>query len=126
MGSFFDRFFILFWSSNLCIISELGWVMLSIISIIIFIFVWIVCVNHIIKIISIFKDKWFSHLWWGMYMVILVVEWWEFKTILPSFTSKASFVWWLFYLSVISVIIKIFIRVICINHIIIIISVFKD
>jgi len=92
MGSFFDRFFILFWSSNLCIISELGWVMLSIISIIIFIFVWIVCVNHIIKIISIFKDKWFSHLWWGMYMVILVVEWWEFKTILPSFTSKASFV----------------------------------
>jgi hypothetical protein len=61
-----------------------------------------------------------------MNVVILVVEWWEFKTILPSFTAKASFVWWPFYLSVISIVIEIFIRVICINHIIIIISILKD
>jgi len=126
MGSFFNSFFILFWSTNLSVVSKLGWIMLSIISIIIFIFVWIVCVNHIIKIVSIFKDKWFSHLWWSMNVVILVVEWWEFKTILPSFTAKASFVWWPFYLSVISIVIEIFIRVICINHIIIIISILKD
>lgn len=126
MGSFFNSFFIFFRSTNLSIVSKLGWIMLSIISIIVFIFVWIVCINHIIKIVPIFKDKWFSHLWWSMNVVILVVEWWEFKTILPSFTAKASFVWWPFYLSVISIVIEIFIRVICINHIIIIISILKD
>ena len=117
-------------SANLCIISEISLLCLSkfvlcIISIIIFVFVWIVCVNQIVLIISVFKDKWLSHLCWSMDVVILVVKWRKFETILPSLASEATFVWGL-YLSIISVVIEVFIWIICVNQIIIIISVLKN
>jgi len=119
------------WSSAyLCIISEISLLylwkfVLSVISIIVFVFVWIVCVYQIVLIISVFKDKWLSHLCWSMNMIILVVEWRKFETILPSLASEATFVWWL-YLSIISVVIKVFIWIICVNQIVIIISVLKN
>lgn len=125
---FFCRFF--FRSADLCIISEISLLylcelVLSVISIIVFVFVWIICVNQIVLIISVFKDKWLSHLSRSMDVVVLVIEWRKFKTILPSLASEATFVWGL-YLSIISVVIEVFIWIICINQIIIIISVLKN
>lgn len=129
LGSiFFSKF--IFRSADLSIISEisllcLSKLVLSVISIIVFVFVWIVCVNQIVLIISVFKDKWLSHLCWSMDVVILVVKWRKFETILPSLASKATFVWGL-YLSIISVVIEVFIWIICVNQIIIIVSVLKN
>jgi hypothetical protein len=126
---FFCKLF--FRSTHLSVISEISFLwlckfVLSVISIIVFVFVWVVCVNQIVLIVSVFKDKWLSHLNRGMNMVILVVKWREFESILPSLASEASFVWRLFYLSIISVVIEIFIWIICINQIVIIISVLKN
>ena len=126
---FFCKFFFLR-STDLCIISEffllyLSEFMLNIISIIVFVFVWIVCVDQIILIVSVFKIEWLSHLCWSMNVIVLVIEWRKLEAILPSLTSEASFIWGL-YLGIISEIIEIFIWVICINHIVIITSVFKN
>ncbi len=130
---FFCNFFCYLFlrSTHLSVITEISFLclcefVLSVISIIVFVFVWVICVNQIVFIISVFKDKWLSHLNRGMNMVILVVKWREFESILPSLASEASFVWRLFYLSIISVVIEIFIWIVCINHIIIIISVLKN
>jgi hypothetical protein len=129
LGSiFFSKF--IFRSADLSIIFEISLLylcklVLNVISIIIFVFVWIVCVNQIVLIISVFKNKWLSHLCWSMYMIILVVEWRKFETILPTLASEATFVWGL-YLSIISVVIEVFIWIICVNQIVIIISVLKN